>query len=362
VSFIILEQQQIPFAEIPFISNIADFNDYSQSVLHFCKCWLQKQSNFEITTSGSTGTPQSIVWSRELMLWSINNTVRYLNLKSGMHILHCIDANKAGGMMMLARALYLKMSVEVVHPASNPFTSATSNYYNLASMVPLQVAQLIAESRLDELDRIEVLLVGGASLSNSMINALQNRPTRIYATYGMTETASHIALQLINGVEKKPMFALLPDVKISIGENQCAVITTPFHRQLKTNDRLFLGADGRFQVLGRADNTINSGGVKISLEKVEIAVDIALTSLKLNFFNFCAWKQPDEKLGEALIVIFETATLDTAIELTIFQELSHNLQKYELPKRFYFTSKLVYTTSGKIDRNGTALSVFKGNN
>lgn len=291
------------------------------------------------------------------MLWSINNTASALNLKKDMHCLLCIDARKTGGKMMLARALHLGMSMEIAEPSSNPIQNISSAHFDFAAMVPLQVHTLYALGMLDELNKIDTLIIGGASLNSSLINALQNVRTKIYATYGMTETASHIALQRINDKNRQDYFTPFPEVSISTNEEGCAMITTPFHEKLITTDIIGLHENNAFKIIGRSDHTINSGGYKISMEKVEDAIDKAFTSLKINFFPYCAYKQQDEKLGEALLVIFETEPLEPTLIEELKKELLNYLNKYELPKHFYFTKKLAYTISGKIDRARSALAI-----
>ena len=350
MSYIILEQQKIPFHEIKESIKENHFSLYSKGILAFCAEWLSKNATFEIYTSGSTGVPKRILWTREMILWSIKNTVQALGLKKNMHCLHCIDANKAGGKMMLARALTLGMSLEVIAPSSNPLLNCISKHFDFAAMVPLQIHTLYNNGQLKELEKIDTLIIGGASLNQSLADALQNIKTKIYTSYGMTETASHIALKRINGDEKQEYFIPFDDVNISISDDGCLVINTPFHHRLATHDMVKIHSENSLEITGRNDNMINSGGYKISLEKIEAALDKALTSLKINFFNYCAYKQPDEKLGEALVVIFETKSLEESMMDELKKELSPYLEKYELPKHFYFTDKLEFTVSGKIDR------------
>ncbi len=354
MGFILLEQKKIPFHEIHLSINENHFSPYSNGILAFCAAWLNKKDSFEIFTSGSTGEPQKMLWSREIMLWSIRNTAQALGLKEEMHCLHCIDFTKAGGKMMLARALEIGMSLEVVEPASDPMEKIISPHFDFAAMVPLQVQSLFTHGKLDELNKIDTLIIGGAALNNNLQNVLQKINTKVYTTYGMTETASHIALQRINGSGKQIYFAPFKDVELSVNEEGCAVIRTPFHEGIVTHDSIILHENNSIEITGRKDNVINSGGYKISLEKVEAAIDKALTVIKINFFNYCAYKIPDEKLGEALIVIFETLVM-APVELDMLKkEMMDHLEKYEFPKHFYFIDKLQYLSSGKIDKKGSA--------
>jgi O-succinylbenzoic acid--CoA ligase len=350
MSFLLLENRQVLFSGIRNALSQVWWNERSRAVLDFCDAWLTGVQEFEIFTSGSTGTPKRITWSRELMQWSIQNTATALSLEKDMHALLCMDPSKAGGKMMLARALELGMSLEVIEPSRDPLREAQSKFLNFAAMVPLQLQHLIKENRLAELEKIEKLIIGGARLNDESLMAIQSIDTEIFATYGMTETASHIALQRLNGEKRQDAFHPLPGVKIQADENGCALIQTPFHHALHTHDLVTVNEDGSFLIHGRLDNMVNSGGIKISMEKVEDAIDKALTALKLNFMNFCAYKKSDPEYGEALIAIFEGDKFEEKELMDLRSELRKTLLKFEQPKEFYFAKKLAYTSSGKIDR------------
>ena len=88
---------------------------------------------------------------------------------------------------------------------------------------------------------------------------------------------------------------------LSVANDGTLVIDAPLvcSQTLYTNDIARLYPDGSFVVLGRKDNTINSGGIKIQPEEDErllqpiIDVPFAITSVS------------DEKLGEAAILLLE---------------------------------------------------------
>lgn len=359
MSFLILENKKIDYASLVDYEPAVGFSSYSLGILAFAKAWFTHQNLFTIQTSGSTGAPKTITWSRELILWSIENTAQALQLKKEMHVLHCIDANKTGGKMMLARAFELGMSMEVLVPSSNPFENAQSTHYDFASMVPMQIHYLLQHQQLNALNKIDTLLLGGAVLNPLLTQALQPLTTNIYFGYGMTETASHIALQRINGVHAKAYFTCLPSVEITLNDEACAVIHTPFHEALITHDRIAMQGENRFVVLGRTDNIVNSGGIKIELEKVEAAIDKALTNLKMNFYSYCAYHQPDDRLGEALMVIIESEPWDANTMDEFKNELKNHLEKVSIPQHIYFTTQLEFTSSGKIDRKGSAEKILK---
>ena len=87
----------------------------------------------------------------------------------------------------------------------------------------------------------------------------------------MTETLSHIALRRLNGPEASPYYHPFPSVTLSLSPDNTLVIDAPLvcDERLVTNDVARLLPDGSFAIIGRKDNIINSGGIKIQIEEVE---------------------------------------------------------------------------------------------
>ena len=96
----------------------------------------------------------------------------------------------------------------------------------------------------------------------------------VYHTYGMTETATHIALRRLNGPERSDAFVPLPGVELALDDRGCLAIrgAVTAGAWLQTNDIVDLRSDGSFVWLGRWDNVINTGGIKVQIEQVEAAV------------------------------------------------------------------------------------------
>jgi O-succinylbenzoic acid--CoA ligase len=105
-----------------------------------------------------------------------------------------------------------------------------------------------------------------------------------------------------------------------------------------TNDLVELINENQFVFLGRLDNIINSGGVKIMPEQVEQKLDG-----KINHRFFIASKE-DAELGEKVVLVIEGDSFD--IDKAIFD----CLDKYERPKEILFVSKFKETENGKVVR------------
>jgi len=338
-----------------------DLTPYENRVLDFCRRWLGGQETFALRTSGSTGTPKEITLRRAQMVASARMTGDALGLQRGDRALVCLSAEYIAGLMMLVRGFVLGLRLTVVTPSANPLASLPPNArFDFTALVPLQLQTILAQTpdRLPILDGMKAILVGGAPVGLALQRQLQRIAAPVYHTYGMTETVSHIALRRLNGPRSDAAFAPLPGVRLGQDERGCLTVTAPVTggRTLRTNDRVDLRPDGSFVWLGRLDNVINSGGVKVQVEKVERALERVLLDYRGGVFGgrrFFVGGTPDERLGEAVTMVMEGAPLPAQDEAAIRAALQTTLRRYEVPRRFAFLPRLSETPTGKIDRRAS---------
>lgn len=334
-------------------------NKYYHKVLNFRELWYSGQSDFQIQTSGSTGNPKVIELSRQQLIDSANLTKNAFDLKEGDVAFCCLNVDYIAGMMMLVRAFEIGMELMVVEPKSNPFEGIEKHLYLLRrnafyAFVPLQIENLLTnESYISQLNAAKNIIIGGASVNDSLLEKIQLLNSPVYATYGMTETITHIAKRRLNGVEKQDFFEILENVKIDLDERNCLKINSKStqNQWITTNDIVELIDKNKFKLIGRADNIINSGGVKIQLEKVESKIGEILRNLQFNN-RFFTYGIDDKKLGQKLILIFEEekphADLTEAFKI---------LPKFERPKEIFVVEKFIETPTAKIDKIKT-VNVF----
>src|SRR5690606_18740842 len=125
----------------------------------------------------------------------------------------------------------------------------------------------------------------------------------VYQTYGMTETVSHIALA--NLKSPGPMvYQTLPGVSIRQADDKRLEIAAPMANNdwIITNDIVEILSPISFIWKGRADFTINSGGLKIQPEEVESLISDSIQLLFPSRRFFIGSKE-DDQLGEKLILI-----------------------------------------------------------
>ena len=341
------------------------------AALDFCRRWLAGQGQFVVHTSGSTGTPKPIMLRREQMEASVRATAQALGLAAGMAALVCLPVRTIAGQMMLARGLTLGLAMTLVEPAGDPLASLpASASFDFTAVVPLQLQTLLdgppPPGYAQRLNRMQAILVGGAPLSAALEQQAQRLTAPLYHTYGMTETATHIALRRLNGPDASDWFHPLPGVAVELDERGCLRVKGPMtlDRWLQTNDLVELaGANlqpatsnlqpGTFRWLGRYDNVINSGGVKVQVEAVEAAVDQAWLALGLAERRRFVAGLPDERLGQAVTLVIEGEPLGGDEERTLLAETQRRLDPFVQPRRVLYRAQLSETPTGKIDRRAS---------
>ncbi|RVT76494.1 O-succinylbenzoic acid--CoA ligase [Flavobacterium sufflavum] len=309
---------------------IKEGNEQEKAIGDFLLDWFDENPYIDLKTSGTTGVPKIIRKSKQALVNSALATGDFFELKPGDSALCCLPVQFIAGKMMLVRSFILGLAIDVVSPNSHPLATIDKEY-DFVAMVPLQV-----QNSLNELHKVKKLIIGGAKMANSLENKLLNVSTKVYETYGMTETITHIAAKKIG----ERAFSILPNVSISQNENDCLVIDAPqvSEERLFTNDLVQIINDNQFVLLGRIDNVVNSGGVKLIPEKIEEKLADAIAA------RFFVGGIPDADLGEKLVLLVEGEKQE--LDESIFAVLD----KYEKPKAVFFVPEFDTTESGKIKR------------
>ncbi len=307
----------------------------------FLSEWKSDSPLIEVQTSGSTGTPKKMAVEKSRMEASARLTCHFLGIKESDSALLCMPLDYIAGKMMVVRAITCGLELVSVTPSSHPLKGLNDSP-SFAAMVPLQVYNSLTDHDEERLLRgISHLLIGGGPVDASLEAALRDFPNAVWSTYGMTETLSHIALRRINGKEASPWYTPLDGVRVSTADNGCLVIDAPLvcDRPLLTNDIAELHADGhRFRIIGRKDNTICSGGIKIQAEEVERLLKPHLD------MPFIITKSPDKILGETVAIVFQGSQDSSPALDDICRKV---LPRHWHPRRFIATSHLPMTETGK---------------
>lgn len=332
-------------------SFIKEGKEYERVAGDFLLDWLNDKSHIRVKTSGATGQPKWIWLQKQRMVNSAIASGDFFEISVGDSAFHCLPADFIAGKMMLVRAMVLGLETDLAEPSAHPLEGVEKTYH-FAAMTPLQ-----AQHSLEKLHRIKKLIVGGAPVSRELTKALQYVPTQVYETYGMTETITHIAVKPLNHLsspaeQDKAVFTTLPNVTVRSDERGCLVIQAPqvSEEPIVTNDLVQLHSETSFEWLGRIDNIINSGGVKLIPEQVEARLQSAVSH------RFFVAGMPDAALGQKLVLVVEGSGID---EVRLYRDLQAlpGLHKYEIPKAIYAVPAFYETENGKIIREKTLAQI-----
>lgn len=306
--------------------------------------WNDEQETVTVHTSGSTGKPKAMKVEKQRMLASAKMTCDFLGLKEGDTALLCMPLDYIAGKMMVVRSIERGMRLISVEPSTHPLKDLTEAP-TFAAMVPLQVYETLKVERERKLFcQIQHVIIGGGAIDPQLEQELKTLPNHIWHSYGMTETLSHIALRRID----EPYCRPLPGIAVSQDKNHCLVIDAPHlcAETLHTHDIVeFVHETGKqqvshtnmFRILGRLDNVVCSGGIKIQIEEVEAL-------LRPTFGNTIQLTSaPDPKFGEELVML-------TTLPINIEQLKACLSNPYWMPRRIVMVSSLPLTETGKPDR------------
>jgi O-succinylbenzoic acid--CoA ligase len=331
---------------------------YLANAYDFMQLWITGTEHFTLQTSGSTGTPKVINITRSQMASSAAMTGQALQLGSGTRALVCLNTNYVAGLMMLVRGLELNWELTIVQPVSNPIQDLRQEF-DFTALVPMQLmACLENDSTRPHVSDLGKILLGGAPVSLTLRNEIEKLQQPVFQSYGMTETVSHVALRRLNGKDHIELYTLLPSVQAGKDDRDCLWVAGPMTNQemIQTNDLVEFESENSFRWLGRADNVINSGGVKIILDRIDEVVSGILYEIGESAALF-SWHEPDEKLGQKLVLFIESERPKLDSEMVI-KEIRKHLSAFEIPKHVYFVDRFLKTQTDKIDRRLTASTFF----
>jgi O-succinylbenzoic acid--CoA ligase len=345
-STIILNGQTVNSDQIAriFSENLADStsSEWEKELYMFLKEWFSESDFVQSQTSGSTGEPKPIELPKSVMLKSAERTIRYFGLQPGNRLLLSLPCRYIAGKMMVVRAIAGNMNLITVDPTTD-FDFLIHDEFDFGAMVPNQLFNLLEQPYgKEKIQHIRNLLIGGSSISKTLENQISSLTNRVVSTYGMTETASHIAIRELTGIRKTECYHCLPGITVSLAANECLQIHIPeWDDPFQTNDLAEIWTETSFRILGRSDSVIISGGIKFSPETIEKKMEHLIPQ------RYLISSISDAKLGEKLVLIIEGEPFNTEI---LEQELAAILPPYERPKSIIFRNKFQETTSGKIIR------------
>lgn len=248
------------------------------------------------------------------------------------------------------------------------------------SLVPTQLRRALDDEQLrGALARLDAVLIGGAAADAQLLEQAKAAGIRVVTTYGMSETCGGCVYdgQPLPGVSMDvdqatgaiwlsgPMLATgyLGDEErtrrcfVSRPDSQAG---EPARRWFITSDRGHI-VDGRLQVLGRLDDVIISGGIKVEPGPIE-----ALLALNPLVSECAVVGLPDLQWGQVVTAVVVPASMpglgrvdEGAILAQIRVYLEQKLSGAQCPKQVLLADALPYKGIGKVDRRALAQSLAR---
>lgn len=326
--------------------NIVCQTELKEEIESFLNNWFSNDLTIQASTSGSTGKPQEIHLTKKGVQYSAQNTVEYFKLNQNTKALLCLPLSTIGGKMMIIRALESNMKLWIQKASSNPLNNMIEKI-DFLSITPMQLNNILNDS-LDNLKKISTILVGGAPIHAQLESRLKKEGISVYHSYGMTETASHVALRCL-GFNENKYYRALPGISFDTNEMGSLIIHYPAMNEqpIHTNDIVELINESTFEWIGRADFAINTGGIKVHPEEIESKIADQIST------PFFITSIPDLVLGEKVVLIIEAVNSKESFDFDFLGK--------QKPREVYFVKNLIYTHSGKLDRVASSKLILPSN-
>lgn len=313
-------------------------------LIQFIKDWISDSKTLTIKTSGSTGSPKEIEFSKKSMIKSAIATASFFGLKPDYKALLCLPIDYIAGKMMVVRAFVAGLNLIPVKPSANPLAEIIEPA-EFAAMTPMQVFQSFElPDGIKKLNSISTLIIGGGAINKSLADKIQQLSNYCWQSYGMTETLTHVAVRRLTGENISEQYFGLPGFEFSTNQASCLRIKTPYpeSRSIQTNDVVLLYNATSFTFKGRFDFVINSGGVKIFPEDIERKLDPYIRQ------RFVISSLNDEIIGEKPVLVVE-GDIDKEFSLPEISKQAF-LTKIETPRQIITLESFPETNTGKINR------------
>ena len=297
--------------------------------------WYQSSNDYlEVSTSGTSGPPKVIGLKRSEILASARLSIDHFGLNKDSRILICLPLTKIGGIMLAIRAFEARADIVLIEPQVDPLKLIEEDQeIDFVSLAPNQAA-----ASKDHWHKCKQILIGGGPISAKLEGEIMVHKgnSEFWHSYASTETLSHVALRRIG----ETTYSALAGVEFKLSEQDTLVINAANLgiKDLETNDLVQLIDSWTFIWIGRKDNVVLSGGLKLYPETIEAKIEF-------NFPFFLA-ARADDSLGQKLVMVVEEDHYDLN---EIKQKLSQ-LSGLERPKELIVVAQISFTEAKKIKR------------
>ena len=296
-----------------------------------------------VESSGSTGTPKRIEISREALLNSANASALALgSIEASSQWLLALPINFIAGANVLIRSVLagnqpvmMNTAVGFTAEAFVRHASMMTGDKKFTALVPTQLSRLAIAAEhdasvLNAMNKFNAILVGGQATAPQLLDSLREQGVNVIETYGSAETFGGVVYDgvALDGYD----VSLTADSRIEISSAELGTVVMSDLGEIN---------DGKLRVLGRADRVIISGGIKISLDRVEaIAGDVA------GVVEMAATAISDSEWGERVGIVY-LGSPEVADEIAT--RLADELGPAAKPLRVIRADRVPRLSSGKND-------------
>ena len=344
----IIKDQELDFEAFRQIPDLGLKKETAQEIIGFLDEWYDnKRQSVTVSTSGSTGQAKIIQLSKKTMNLSAIKTQKYFNYSNGDVAVLCMPVKYIAGKMMLVRAIISGLKLIIQDPSSDPLKEINTDV-DFIAMTPHQMNVSILNSS-HKFRYLKKILLGGAPVSPFLRNKINLINSECFLSYGMTETASHVAIQKFNSIDQAAYFKSLEGISFGVNENNCLLIHADhLDEEIQTNDIVELIDASTFIWKGRVDNIINSGGIKISPELVEERLSELISG------NFIITSISDKLLGQKMVLLIEAETNNMqSQDISLLNRIKSSFPNEINPVSMICLPQFIYSETGKILREET---------
>lgn len=303
---------------------------------HWVKIWNSNAPSFTFQTSGTTGPPKQIQFSREQVVKSALRTWKTFQLpQTRARCLHALPMSFVAGKMNILRGIIHHADVYAMAPG-NLQNWEDGEAMDWLTCTPLQLLNALENGK--SFHSVKQILLGGSPLPRVSLEVWRRFPGQLWEGYGATETLTHVAVR--DAKSTSPYFHFLDGVRGQSTDNETLRIwDEALNNDVTTQDVIDWEESGGFKWRGRLDRVINSGGVKIFPEEIENAyarfipnaVHVIAVESKLYGFRPQLWVESEHE-----------------IKIPDWDQIRGELPHLWKPDSVHFSIQFKRTASGKI--------------
>ena len=349
--------------------HIISFDKKNQIQVKKCKVVDSDESRFNQVTSegntgvvlfssGTTGRPKVMIQN----LTQIINSIQVPRRQKSLRFIILLMFDHIGGLNTLLNCLISGMPF-VIPENRNPSTIISSIYKHKVNVLPstptFMNLLLMDESFSSKtLESLKLITYGTERMSETLLNKLNNSlpKVKLLQTFGTSETgilktksksSSSLYFKIVDPDKE---FKILDGELYIRSKTQVQGYLNHENKNFKidgwyaTGDLIEKDDEGYIKIIGRKNNIINVGGLKVLPKEIEDVINSVEGVIDSTVFA-----EQNNLIGNIICVKIHTNDNDTkALKLKIKESCKLKLDKFKCPMKYYFESLKVSTRGKKL--------------